>query len=265
MRNSTTTDRYGELAGTFVPGAGDGRPPIVLLHGLTFDRSYWEPALDALHVVDPGRCTLALDLPGHGGSPDCFRGYEASIDQVHEAVRAVGLEGPVVVGHSLGAIVASHYAARYPTRAVVNVDQPLETDGFAASLTAMREQLAADFENLWQTVFFPSLHPELLPAEYEALVRSTSVPRPEIAIGYWAPILDGGIAATNALRDASLATIRSNRIAYVFVSGSPIEPGYRAWLAARLPDVTFVEMPNSGHFPHLAHVDDFARVLAKTG
>jgi pimeloyl-ACP methyl ester carboxylesterase len=48
----------------------DGRPPLVLLHGLTFDRAMRQPALAELRKTDPGRQVLALDLPGHGGAAD---------------------------------------------------------------------------------------------------------------------------------------------------------------------------------------------------
>ncbi len=51
-------------------GMPDGRPPIVLLHGLTFDRTMWRPALAELQTIDPGRHAITLDLPGHGESPD---------------------------------------------------------------------------------------------------------------------------------------------------------------------------------------------------
>ena len=50
-------------------GNSDDRAPLVLLHGLTFDRSMWRPSLAELHSIDPGRRVLALDLPGHGASP----------------------------------------------------------------------------------------------------------------------------------------------------------------------------------------------------
>jgi Predicted hydrolases or acyltransferases (alpha/beta hydrolase superfamily) len=50
-------------------GLSDDRAPLVLLHGLTFDRSLWRPSLAELSRIDPGRRVLALDLPGHGASP----------------------------------------------------------------------------------------------------------------------------------------------------------------------------------------------------
>ena len=34
-------------------GNSDDRAPLVLLHGLTFDRSMWRPSLAELHGIDP--------------------------------------------------------------------------------------------------------------------------------------------------------------------------------------------------------------------
>ena len=73
-------------------GMPDGRPPIVLLHGLTFDRTMWRPALAELQTIDPGRRAIALDLPGHGESPDASTYVlEATVDRVHDAIVEAGL------------------------------------------------------------------------------------------------------------------------------------------------------------------------------
>jgi pimeloyl-ACP methyl ester carboxylesterase len=57
------------LAGDLYSGP-DGRPPLVLLNGLTYGRDIWQPVLGHLGRIDPGRQVLNLDLPGHGDSPD---------------------------------------------------------------------------------------------------------------------------------------------------------------------------------------------------
>ena len=100
------TTFYGGLAGD-LRGTDDLRPPLVLLHGLTFDRTTWQPALDALQRIDPDRRLLSLDLPGHGKSAprDSYRMAE-TVERVREAVTEVGFVAPVLVGHSLGAVVA---------------------------------------------------------------------------------------------------------------------------------------------------------------
>src|SRR5690348_9950737 len=125
------------LAGLAVDDVGetDVRPPLVLLHGLTFDRTMWRPALMELGRVDPGRRSLAVDLPGHGDSPGWDRyDVESVAEGVHRAVEEAGLSAPVIVGHSLGAIIAGVYAGRFATSGVVNVDQPLQTAAFAGFL-----------------------------------------------------------------------------------------------------------------------------------
>ncbi len=63
-----TTTLFSNLAGDLT-GEPDRRPPLVLLHGLTFDRTSWHPARAELATLDLGKQVLALDLPGHGESP----------------------------------------------------------------------------------------------------------------------------------------------------------------------------------------------------
>lgn len=62
------TEYFAGVAGR-LEGSQDGRPALVLVHGLTFDSAMWQPGLAELRTIDPGRQTLVLDLPGHGGSP----------------------------------------------------------------------------------------------------------------------------------------------------------------------------------------------------
>lgn len=88
---------------------GEGRP-IVLIHGFGADLNSWRPMLAAGPVDAP---LLALDLPGHGGSP---RQTPADLDAIAadvEATLAALDVGPVLlVGHSFGAAVAATVAAR---------------------------------------------------------------------------------------------------------------------------------------------------------
>ena len=89
-----TTTLFGNLAGDLT-GEPGRRPPLVLLHGLTFDRTSWHPVLAELTALDPGRRALALDLPGHGESPP-WPDYdlEPIADAVHRAVAGARLSRP---------------------------------------------------------------------------------------------------------------------------------------------------------------------------
>ena len=138
--------RFGELVADLT-GTDDGRPPVVLLHGLTFDRGMWAPMVDAL----AGRRALAFDLPGHGDSPprDSYDVADVA-DVLHDAVVAAGVDAPVLVGHSIGALLATVYASRHPAHAVLNIDQPLLPGPFGDMLRSLEPVLRGpDYLSVW--------------------------------------------------------------------------------------------------------------------
>ncbi len=91
---------------------GEG-PPLVLLHGLGAAAVTWlelVPALRERHRV------LALDLPGHAGSPPLPSGsaVERFADAVAAALASLDARPALVVGHSFGGQVALRLALRHP-------------------------------------------------------------------------------------------------------------------------------------------------------
>jgi pimeloyl-ACP methyl ester carboxylesterase len=247
-------------------GTTDDRPPLVLLHGLTFNRTMWGPALAALGDVDPGRRVLAVDLPGHGASSP-WPSYDiASLAKgVHRLVTEAGLEGPVVVGHSLAAIVATVYGARYPARGVVNVDQPLQTEDFIRFVRSLADRLRGpEFPGVWQ-MFVASMHIELLPPAGQELLRSTMDARQELVLGYWREVLDRTPEEIAGFAADGLAALREAKVPYLVVAGRELDPSYASWLEEALPQASVEVMAGSGHFPHVAHPEAFAELLARTG
>jgi pimeloyl-ACP methyl ester carboxylesterase len=246
-------------------GEDDQRPPLVLLHGLTYDRRLWGPALHELRTLDPGRRVLNLDLPGHGGSArrDSYR-LDQLAPVIREAVDDAGLRSPVLVGHSAGAIVATVYASRYPASGVVNVDQPLMTAPFAQLLKAHEATLRGPgYATLWD-MMVAGMHTELLPPDAQQLLRTITDPRQDLLVGYWEEVLTTSQAELTDRTVASLAAIRRAGLPYHTVVGQTPGAGYQQWLADQLPDAVTTVLPDSGHFPQLAHPAQFARALALT-
>ena len=130
--------------------------PIVLLHGLTFDRLTWRPIVDRL--ADRVR-TVAPDLPAHGDSEGPPGDLEDVALAVHDLVERLGVERPVVVGHSMSGGLALLYAATYPTRGAVMVDDTADVRPFAQLL----KQLAPRLRGRRLRV-----HLRRVPAEHEA-------------------------------------------------------------------------------------------------
>ncbi len=256
------TGIFGGLAADSL-GGEDERAPLVLLHGLSFDRRQWLPTLSELALLDPGRRVLAIDLPGHGGSPVCAdHGLAEVARAVHHAVVDAGLDAPVVVGHSIGGVLATVYGATYPARGVVNVDQPLLVGGFAALLRQVEPVLRGpDYGRVWQSML-DRMRIDLLPAEARRMVESAGTPAQDLLLGYWREVLTEPVEAHTERRIRDLAAIRARGVAYHYVTGAEPDPAYLRWLTDALPDLALTVLPDSGHFPHLARPRDLAAILA---
>jgi pimeloyl-ACP methyl ester carboxylesterase len=116
-----TLDRSGVRL--FYLESGSGDPPIVFVHGWTCDHSYFSPQLE--HFERSHR-VVGVDLRGHGASdvPEGDYSMPTLADDVAWLCDELGLQGAVVVGHSMGAIVCVQVAAAHPelVSAVVLVD-----------------------------------------------------------------------------------------------------------------------------------------------
>ena len=85
-------------------GAGTGTgAPLVLLHGIAGTAAGWDAV--ARRLAASGRRAYAVDFRGHGESDRPDGGYDLATLGLDLAalVAGLGLERPVIVGHSLGA------------------------------------------------------------------------------------------------------------------------------------------------------------------
>jgi 3-oxoadipate enol-lactonase len=100
---------------------GDG-PPVLLLHPLGVDRSFWDAVVPALEGFE----ALTYDFPGHGATPAPEEPYtvEDLADQARTLLTDGGYTRVDVVGVSLGGLVAQRLAADAPdlVRRLVVVD-----------------------------------------------------------------------------------------------------------------------------------------------
>ena len=248
-------------------GRSDDRPPLVLLHGLTFDRQMWRPALTELELLDPGRRAIALDLPGHGESPDAASySMDAIVERVHAAVVEAHLEEPVVVGHSASAATASMYAAQHRTRGVVSVEGALRVADFAAMAQSLEPVLRGPgFDVAWGRITANMFRTEEVAPDVREFILRSSRPRQEVVLGYWQPLFERTPSELDAWIVREVTAVRESGVPFVSVLGRDPSPEDLAWLRTNLPGARTLVWPQSGHFPHLAHPRRFAELLAETG
>jgi pimeloyl-ACP methyl ester carboxylesterase len=96
-------------------GAGRGEPPLVLLHGLVDTLEIWSRIAEPLAAR---RRTIRVDQRGHGESsapPGPYTREDLAADVV-ALLDDRGVSRAVLVGHSMGGIVAMTTALSYPER-----------------------------------------------------------------------------------------------------------------------------------------------------
>ncbi len=231
--------------------------PVILLHGLTFNRATWAPVVERL---GDGVRTVAIDLPGHGDS----RGAQRSLWEVAALVRdladAIGIERPIVVGHSMSSGIASIYGASYPALGVVSIDQSKEIRPLAQLLQRLEPALRGpSFTEAFQP-FEQSMGLDRVPEPMRSRVLAGQRLRQDLVIGYWEEMLRTDPQEIQARVDDV-----ARRIAcpYLAVFGRGLEQPEREHMTTLLPTVQIEEWPGSGHFVHLAKLERFTDRLRK--
>lgn len=123
-----------EPSATAAAGPGKRLGPvsgIVAIHGAGMDRSVWD-TLEA-RLDDAGVPIAAPDLPGHGEDTarTCDR-IEDMADVLAAGLEADGAPPGLILGHSMGALVAMELARRYPERVLalilIGVARPMRVN-----------------------------------------------------------------------------------------------------------------------------------------
>lgn len=256
---------------------GAGRP-IVLVHGIQLAAEVWSQQLATLgehHRV------VAVDLRGHGQSVPGSDGFRGGIGRlardVVQVIEALGIEGALLVGHSLGGMAAM--------RLVVDAEPAWLAQRLAALAlvdTSGGTLVGRRGARLAHRPVSAALSRTLLLAEQLGMAgRSTD-------LGWWAARFAFGpdpdpahVALTDALATGTafgtlaglirpLAAfdmadeVRAIRLPTLVVVGSHdrLTPNHHARrLADAIPDAELVELARCGHMPMLERPRELSRLL----
>jgi pimeloyl-ACP methyl ester carboxylesterase len=241
-----------QLAVTRWPGAG---PIVVLVHGIGSSGDSWRDLIPALgqHFTP-----VTMDLRGHGASGKPASGYlyDDYVSDLDRVLDALGLDAPLLVGHSLGGIVTLWWAARHPDRAkgIVVVDSPMRSgedfrpafDGWIAQNTMTPDELTA-----WYLEKHPEWGEER--ARRRALVMTGTAPN------VFMELKADSLAHDGADRIGELTGITTPLLLVHgdVETGSLVHPDDIVAFQERVPNASAAHTPGAGHGLHRERMDEF--------
>jgi non-heme chloroperoxidase len=247
-----------------VQDAGDGRP-VAFLHGVTCSGWFFHHQLD--HAGTGAWRAIVPDFRGHGESEKVLSGHTVPnyAEDLHALLDSMGVERPVLVGWSMGTMVAFEYLKAYGPESVaglVVVDQP-----------------PSDFA--WPDYEFAMFTPEVLGHTVDAIqVDQASLaegfaelmlhdPKPDLVEEFVRELMKPPAAvATSILVDQTFRDYRDflPEIAVptlVAFGGDDkaTNPAAGKWMADRIPGARLEVFEASSHCPFLEEPEAFNAAL----
>jgi pimeloyl-ACP methyl ester carboxylesterase len=235
--------------------AGAGGSPMIFVHGWARDRSYFSPQFRHFAA---GHAVVALDLRGHGESGHPAPGpgtYDIDVlaGDVLAVAGAAGFGPPVLVGHSLGALIGLACAARVGAiRALVMVDPaPITNERAKAFFRESVGAVAADDAGTWRMKFV------------EGMFLPTDAVRRAAIIGQM-PSTPPGIAAEimRAMGEFDASTLAKATVPVVSI-GSAVPANASADLRRLCPAITIGQTVGAGHFNQLEVPDQVNAMIER--
>jgi len=229
-------------------GTGTG-PPVLLLHGAGASSALW---IGTLRRFARTHTLFAPDLPGHGRSSGSATTFEDLLQATGEFAAAACVGRAIVVGHSLGGLLALAAAVRWPDNVA----------GLVLVSTAAKLHVSSRFlariENEWPT--FHTYMAELAhsPDTPESIRRRSAA----IGLSSIQPQTRADFSACNEY-DAT-PHLASLRVPSLVISGADdlLLPPTRSAALAEAIGAPHAILEQCGHFPMHERPDRFFAALA---
>jgi pimeloyl-ACP methyl ester carboxylesterase len=241
--------------------AGAGPRVLVFLHGIGGNQSAFD---DQLRAFAGDWRAIAWDMPGYGGSPPLARmTFTALADAVAALLDHAGAEQAVIVGHSMGGMVAQELAARHPARLaglVLYATTPVfgSPDG-AFQKRFLAERLAPLDRGLTPADLADELVGGMLGPSSPAAARARA--RASMS-AISAPAYRAALECLVTFdRRADLGRIACPTLALAAELDTLAPPRTMARMAERIPGARYECLPGVGHLAHLEAPAAFNRVL----
>ncbi|MGV6890306.1 alpha/beta fold hydrolase [Rhodophyticola sp. SM2404] len=229
---------------------------LFLLHGMNGSSRSW---LHVFEALAPSFRIVAWDAPSFGASDVFGNRIEDYVDAAKSLMQAVEIHGAIVVGHSMGGVIAAHIAA----------DEDCSTAGLVLSSTHLGFGLAAGAPLMERyATRIDHIKSEGVTTAYglERAKLSTPEGTSQAVIRFLAEIATG--ARIEGIRDGGRMSQEADnakigpkvRIPVLILSGGKdtvISPDMHAALVSAFPKAKQVVFPKAGHASYVECPDLF--------
>jgi pimeloyl-ACP methyl ester carboxylesterase len=230
---------------------GAGGLPVVFAHSFAGDLSHWDAAMNHLQSQ---RRVVAFDFRGHGNSPRAPEpcSYAELSKDIGQVADANQLESFVLVGHSMGAAIASEFSAAHAKRvkALILVDPPpapgaVPPEQIRQISDALDQDPYAVVEQFWNQQMLIDTRADVRQKLLTGLRRMSRQTAADLTREAFAVDTSAALRRYAGPRFA-IVTPRND---------SPLS------LHNAVPGVTHAVVTGTGHWIHLGRPDEFHRVL----
>jgi pimeloyl-ACP methyl ester carboxylesterase len=264
------------------PAAAPNGRAVLLLHGKNFFAAYWEGTIRALTAA--GYRVVAPDQIGFGKSskPDLHYTFEQLAASTRKLLQKLGIEKVVVVGHSMGGMLAVRFALMYPQIASALVlENPIGLEDYREKVPyqSVEEQYLSNLHQSEESLrkfigsYFVSWKPEYEPYVMVPYRWTLSPEFPRYALAsvltyqmiYSQPVVQDlprlRLPSLLVIGQADRTTLGRGILPKDVLATLGRYPELGRKAAAAIPGARLVEIPEVGHVPHLEAPARFHRAL----
>jgi pimeloyl-ACP methyl ester carboxylesterase len=246
------------IDGTRIAYTLTGRgPTIVLLHGWMCNRSFWK---EQVRLLSENYQVMALDFRGHGGSavPADDYSIQRLVEDVHRLSKSLAIDQLILVGHSMGGMVAQQFCIEHPQRVLALIlvtTIAADVDDRLISKRIATEACQAGFRTAFLQYFDGWFGQETAP-EVKLWVRDQMLRTPEVV----------GLSLVASYQHFDLRTFLPSICIPTLVicggSDASAVPNESRALVDLIPGAEMLFLEGCGHFPMLEMPQTFNQAIA---
>lgn len=256
---------------------------VVLLHGKNFYGSYWENTINAL--ASQGYRVIVPDQIGFGKSskPDINYSFDLLAANTAALLNSLNIQNAVIIGHSMGGMLAVRFARNYPSRtSQLVLENPIGLEDYRFIVPVQTTQKVYEGElnntraeshrNFLKT-YFVNWKPEYekfvevrtrmaLSGEYPRWARAAALTYQMIyqqPVRHEFPLLRAPTLLV--IGQADRTTLGRGAVSTEVLQTLGQYPRLGKEAARDIPNSKLIELQNVGHIPHLEAPEQFHRAL----